>query len=155
MNSLFCLPITLFTDLSLFALQALLLKPQSATTYTAIGFIHALLGNLDPAIEYFHKSLALNRDCIVTSTILKNCIEDLMDDASTINEICSKALREVTESIAISSRNQMANVDKLNGIKTTNLRFEDEEEVSNSNSNSNSNQSASDSNMVVDMSFDT
>lgn len=137
-------------------MQALLLKPQNATTYTAIGFIHALLGNLDPAIEYFHKSLALNRDCIVTSTILKNCIEDLMDDASTINEICSKALREVMESIAISSRNQMAiNVDKMNGIKTTNLRFEDEEEVSNSNSNSNSNQSNSDSNMVVDMSFDT
>lgn len=79
-----------------------------------------------------------------------------MDDASTINEICSKALREVMESIATSSRNQMAiNVDKLNGIKTTNLRFEDEEEVSNSNSNSNSNQSNSDSNMVVDMSFDT
>lgn len=104
---------------------------------------------MDPAIEYFHKSLALNRDCIVTSTILKNCIEDLMDDSSTINEICSKALRDVTESIAASSRNQMANVDKLKGIKT-NLKFEDEEELSNSNSNSNS-----DSNMVVEMSFDT
>lgn len=121
---------------------ALLLKPQSATTYTSIGFIHALLGNLDNAIEYFHKSLALNRDCIVTSTILKNCIEDLMDDSTTINEICSKALRDVTESITASSR-QMLNADKLNGIKM-NLKFEDEEELSNS-----------DSNMVVEMSFDT
>ncbi|KAH8311925.1 hypothetical protein KR044_008602 [Drosophila immigrans] len=125
---------------------ALLLKPQSATTYTAMGFIHALLGNLDEAIEFFHKSLALNRDCIVTSTILKNCIEDLMDDNTTINEICSKALRDVTESITASTR-QMLNADKLNGIKM-NLKFEEEEELSNSNSNS-------DSNMVVEMSFDT
>ncbi|XP_034112514.1 cell division cycle protein 16 homolog [Drosophila albomicans] len=125
---------------------ALLLKPQSAPTYTSMGFIHALLGNLDEAIEYFHKSLALNRDCIVTSTILKNCIEDLMDDNTTINEICSKALRDVTESITASTR-QMLNADKLNGIKM-NLKFEEEEELSNSNSNS-------DSNMVVDMSLDT
>jgi len=65
-----------------------------------------------------------------------------MDDSSTINEICSKALRDVTESITASSR-QMLNADKLNGIKM-NLKFEDEEELSNS-----------DSNMVVEMSFDT
>ncbi|ALC46019.1 cdc16 [Drosophila busckii] len=124
---------------------ALLLKPQTATTYTSIGFIRALLGDLDQAIEYFHKSLALNRDCIVTSTILKNCIEDLMDDSSTIDEICSKAMRDVTESISATSQ-RVLNADKLNGIKM-NLKFEEEEEFG---SNSNS-----DSNMVVEMSFDT
>ncbi|EDW14634.1 cell division cycle protein 16 homolog [Drosophila mojavensis] len=120
---------------------ALMLKPQSGNTYTAIGFIHALLGNLDEAIEYFHKSLALNRDCIVTSTILKDCIEDLMDDPGTIDEICSKAPSDVTESISASSR-RVLNTDKLSGVKM-NLKFEEEEEFSNS-----------DSNMVVEMSFD-
>ncbi|EDV93002.1 GH18518 [Drosophila grimshawi] len=121
---------------------ALLLKPQSGTTYTSIGFIHALLGNLDKAIEYFHKSLALNRDCIVTSTILKNCIEDMMDDTGTIDEICSKALRDVTKSITSRSQ-RVLNAVKLSGIKM-NLEFVEEEELSNS-----------DSNMVVEMSFDT
>ncbi|XP_016936571.4 cell division cycle protein 16 homolog [Drosophila suzukii] len=119
---------------------ALLLKPQSPTTYTSIGFIHALLGNLDPAIEAFHKSLALNRDCIVTSTILKSCIEDLMDDSATIDEICSAALRDVAKNITANSR-RVLNSDKFNGMK---LKFEEEEEFANS-----------ESNMVVDMSFDT
>lgn len=119
---------------------ALLLKPQSPTTYTSIGFIHALLGNLDPAIEAFHKSLALNRDCIVTSTILKSCIEDLMDDSATIDEICSAALRDVAKNITANSR-RVLNSDKFNGMK---LKFDEEEEFANS-----------DSNMVVEMSFDT
>lgn len=118
-----------------------MLKPQSGNTYTAIGFIHALLGNLDEAIEYFHKSLALNRDCIVTSTILKDCIEDLMDDPTTIDEICRKALKDVNEYTTPSSR-RVINTDKLGGIKM-NLKFDEEEEFSNS-----------DSNMVVEMSFD-
>ncbi|EDW25087.1 GL24496 [Drosophila persimilis] len=121
---------------------ALLLKPQSATTYTSIGFIHALLGDLDSAIESFHKSLSINRDCIVTSTILKSCIEDLMDDATTIDEICSAALRDVAKNITANSR-RVLNSDKFNGMK---LKFDEEEEFANSNS---------DSNMVVEMSFDT
>ncbi|BFF93039.1 cell division cycle protein 16 homolog [Drosophila madeirensis] len=121
---------------------ALLLKPQSATTYTSIGFIHALLGDLDSAIESFHKSLSLNRDCIVTSTILKSCIEDLMDDTTTIDQICSAALRDVAKKITANSR-RVLNSDKFNGMK---LKFDEEEEYANSNS---------DSNMVVEMSFDT
>lgn len=64
-----------------------------------------------------------------------------MDDTATIDEICSKALRDVTESITASSR-RVLNADKLSGIKM-NLKFDEEEELSNS-----------DSNMVVEMSFD-
>lgn len=64
---------------------ALLLKPQTAETLTAIGFVHALMGNLDDAIQYFHKSLAINRNCVVTFNILKTCIEDLMDEDSVID----------------------------------------------------------------------
>lgn len=64
-----------------------MLKPHSAPTYTAIGFLYALMGNLEEAITYFHKSLALNRDCIVTSTILKTCIEDFIDRGTAIDNI--------------------------------------------------------------------
>lgn len=49
------------------------------------------MDNLEEAITYFHKSLALNRDCIVTSTILKTCIEDFMDEESVIDEIYGKS----------------------------------------------------------------
>lgn len=58
----------------------MVLKPQSAHTYTALGFVYALKGNLETAVEYLHRSLALRRDDIVTSTLLKLCLEELMDD---------------------------------------------------------------------------
>lgn len=62
--------------------QALALKPQNASTYTAIGFVHALKGNLDKAVDFLHRSLALKRDDIVTTALLKSCLEDLMHEDS-------------------------------------------------------------------------
>lgn len=59
--------------------QALGLKPQNSSTYTAIGFVHALKGNLEQAVDYLHRSLALKRDDIVTTALLKSCLEDLMN----------------------------------------------------------------------------
>lgn len=59
--------------------QALGLKPQNASTYTAIGFVHALKGDLEIAVDYLHRSLALKRDDIVTTALLKSCLEDLMN----------------------------------------------------------------------------
>lgn len=50
------------------------------------------MGNLEEAITFFHKSLALNRDCIVTSTILKTCIEDYMDRDSVLESIYAKIM---------------------------------------------------------------
>ncbi|CAD7076949.1 unnamed protein product [Hermetia illucens] len=70
--------------------MALLLKPQNAETYTAMGFVHALTGKLEEAIELFHKSLSLNRDSVVTSTILKTCLEDMMEESSMFDNIFSK-----------------------------------------------------------------
>lgn len=61
--------------------RALFLKPLSASTYTAIGFVQALMGSLDEAVESFHKSLSLRRDDVFTTTILKNVIEDLAKEA--------------------------------------------------------------------------
>ncbi|XP_058118242.1 cell division cycle protein 16 homolog [Anopheles ziemanni] len=61
---------------------ALSLKPQNAVTYTAIGFVHALMGELTLAVDAFHKSLSLKRDDVFTTTILKYAIEDLAEEQS-------------------------------------------------------------------------
>lgn len=62
--------------------QALALRPQNPATYTAIGFVYALKFNLEKAVEYLHRSLSLKRDDIVTTALLKSCLEDLMNEDS-------------------------------------------------------------------------
>ncbi|XP_052869462.1 cell division cycle protein 16 homolog [Anopheles cruzii] len=61
---------------------ALSLKPLSAATYTAIGFVQALMGQLYEAVDSFHKSLSLKRDDVFTTTFLKYVIEDLAEEQS-------------------------------------------------------------------------
>lgn len=34
--------------------QALVLIPQHASTYSAIGYVHSLMGDFESAIDYFH-----------------------------------------------------------------------------------------------------
>lgn len=34
--------------------QALVLIPQHASTYAAIGYVHSLMGDFESAIDYFH-----------------------------------------------------------------------------------------------------
>ncbi|XP_041788186.1 cell division cycle protein 16 homolog [Anopheles merus] len=58
---------------------ALSLKPLNAATYTAIGFVQALMGQLYDAVDSFHKSLSLKRDDVFTTTVLKYVIEDLTE----------------------------------------------------------------------------
>lgn len=58
----------------------MVLKPQSPATYTAISYIYALNGNLLLAVDYLHRSLALRRDDVVTTSLMKTCLEDLMED---------------------------------------------------------------------------
>lgn len=60
--------------------RALSLKPLNPQTYTSIGFVYALMGRLSDALEAFHKSLALKRDDVITSTILKTVMEDLVEE---------------------------------------------------------------------------
>lgn len=67
--------------------QALVLKPQNSYTYTAIGFIHALRGNLDTAVSYLHRSLALRRDDIVTTELLKSCLAELMSADNVVESL--------------------------------------------------------------------
>lgn len=39
--------------------QALVLIPQHASTYSAIGYVHSLMGDFESAIDYFHTVSAL------------------------------------------------------------------------------------------------
>uniref|UniRef100_A0A2M4AJ95 Putative anaphase-promoting complex apc cdc16 subunit n=1 Tax=Anopheles triannulatus TaxID=58253 RepID=A0A2M4AJ95_9DIPT len=59
---------------------ALSLNPLNARTFTAIGFVQALLGQLSDAVDSFHKSLSLKRDDVFTTTLLKQVIEDLAEE---------------------------------------------------------------------------
>lgn len=77
-----------------FHTRALSLKPLNPQTYTAIGFVQALMGKLSEAVESFHKSLSLKRDDIITSTILKTVLEDLVDELNEEDDLPTKASHE-------------------------------------------------------------
>lgn len=53
----------------------MLLAPQSPSIYSAIGFVYSLIGNIDEAIDWFHKSLGLKRDDTFSTTMLNYVIE--------------------------------------------------------------------------------
>lgn len=55
--------------------QALVLIPQHASTYSAIGYVHSLMGDFENAIDYFHTALGLKRDDTFSVTMLGHCIE--------------------------------------------------------------------------------
>jgi anaphase-promoting complex subunit 6 len=100
--------------------RALVLKPQCPATYTAIGFVQALMGKLEEAVESFHKSLALKRDDAVTSTILKYVIEDLMEEMDLFENDGASPKTEEDATAA----NEDGTPIKLNCMK---LKFEDYE----------------------------
>ena len=96
------------------------------------------MDNLEEAITYFHKSLALNRDCIVTSTILKTCIEDFMDEESVIDDIYGKSSWNSSSSTYATTKNtnlfppieeEESTAMKYTGMK---LKFDDEDISANS-----------------------
>lgn len=61
--------------------QALVLNPLNPSTYSAIGFIHALMGNTQEAVDAFHKALGLRRDDTFTTTMLGYVMEQLIDES--------------------------------------------------------------------------
>ncbi|NXF97684.1 CDC16 protein, partial [Eubucco bourcierii] len=61
--------------------QALVLIPQNASTYSAIGYIHSLMGSFESAIDYFHTALGLRRDDTFSVTMLGHCIEMYIGDS--------------------------------------------------------------------------
>ncbi|KAL3846820.1 hypothetical protein ACJMK2_017774 [Sinanodonta woodiana] len=62
--------------------QSLVLEPQNPSTYSAIGFVYALMGDNVKAVDYFHKALSIRRDDAFSTTMLGNVIEALMTELS-------------------------------------------------------------------------
>ncbi|XP_059163066.1 cell division cycle protein 16 homolog isoform X2 [Physella acuta] len=62
--------------------QAEILCPQTASTYSAIGYVHALMGNHSEAVNYFHKALGLRKDDTFSTTMLTNSMDALMSEIS-------------------------------------------------------------------------
>ncbi|GAB1859993.1 Cell division cycle protein 16-like protein [Camponotus japonicus] len=61
--------------------QALVLDSLNPSTYSSIGFIHALMGNIQEAVDAFHRALGLRRDDTFTATMLGYVMEQLIDEA--------------------------------------------------------------------------
>lgn len=60
--------------------QALVLNPLNPSTYSAIGFVHALRGTTQEAVDAFHRALGLRRDDTFTTTMLGYVMEQLIDE---------------------------------------------------------------------------
>lgn len=58
--------------------EALLLSPMNASTYAAMAFVNALLGNTSEAVDLFHKALGIRRDHTFSTTMLGYLLEQLM-----------------------------------------------------------------------------
>ncbi|XP_031573394.1 cell division cycle protein 16 homolog [Actinia tenebrosa] len=57
--------------------QALVLVPNKASAFSAIGFVHSLRGNHYEAIDYFHKALGIQREDTFSVHMLGQTLEQL------------------------------------------------------------------------------
>jgi len=69
--------------------QALVLDPMNPSTYSSMGFIYALMGNIQEAVDAFHRALGLRRDDTFTATMLGYVMEQLVDEAPPYPGMCS------------------------------------------------------------------
>ena len=66
----------------MFHRQALILCPQNASTYSALGYVYALTGRCMEAVDHFHKALGIRRDDTFTTTMLGYATEQLMAEST-------------------------------------------------------------------------
>nr|CAD7444979.1 unnamed protein product [Timema bartmani] len=60
--------------------QALVLSPMNASTYSAMGYVQALMGKTSDACDTFHKALGINRDDTFSTTMLSYVVEQLIEE---------------------------------------------------------------------------
>lgn len=104
--------------------NALRLKPINSATFTAIGFVHAIKGELHSAMDYLHRALALRREDIMASALLKSCVEDLMAQDELPKNLISNA-DEPSSSLAKRYQKPRLKLDDKNKPKGTKIRFDD------------------------------
>jgi len=81
--------------------QALVLSPLNPSTYSAMGFVHALIGNNEEAVDAFHKALGICRDDTFSTTMLSYVIEQLSEDTPPFQGIVCVTIFALTESPVI------------------------------------------------------
>uniref|UniRef100_A0A3Q3GCC0 Cell division cycle 16 homolog (S. cerevisiae) n=1 Tax=Labrus bergylta TaxID=56723 RepID=A0A3Q3GCC0_9LABR len=100
--------------------QALVLIPQHASTYAAIGYVHSLMGDFESAIDYFHTALGLKRDDTFSVTMLGHCIEMYIGDTDAyigrkrLKDFSGEIVCEKMEDTSITSmETPLSNQDKM------------------------------------------
>jgi len=66
-----------------------------------MGFVHALIGNNEEAVDAFHKALGICRDDTFSTTMLSYVIEQLSEDTPPFQGIISVIVFSSTESSGI------------------------------------------------------
>ena len=66
-----------------------------------MGFVHALIGNNEEAVDAFHKALGICRDDTFSTTMLSYVIEQLSEDTPPFQGIISITVLALTESCVI------------------------------------------------------
>lgn len=119
-------------------MQALVLKPRSAETFSAMGLIYALKNDLQAAISYLHSSLGIRRDDVVTSNLLKSCIEEMMDDdvVAPLSALDALSILDANVDLSIDTGSTSQGKPKLpfNPISRCKINFNFEDDSTNSNS---------------------
>ena len=62
--------------------QAMQMAPKQASIYSSLGFTYHMIGNINKAIEYYHKALAHNsphQQDTLTASLLAKALEQLAD----------------------------------------------------------------------------
>ena len=62
--------------------QALVLSPLNPSTYSALGYVQTLTGDLTNAVENFHKALGIRREDAFSTNMLTQVIEQLMNSVA-------------------------------------------------------------------------
>ena len=62
--------------------QALVLSPLNPSTYSALGYVQTLTGDLTNAVESFHKALGIRREDAFSTNMLTSVIEQLMNSVA-------------------------------------------------------------------------
>jgi len=66
-----------------------------------MGFVHALIGNNEEAVDAFHKALGICRDDTFSTTMLSYVIEQLSEDTPPFQGIISITVFALTKSSVI------------------------------------------------------
>ncbi|KOX67609.1 Cell division cycle protein 16 like protein [Melipona quadrifasciata] len=87
--------------------QALMLNPLNASTYAAVGFIHALMGNTQEAVDAFHRALGLRRDDTFTTTIV-NLFSGWGEDSSKAEDNTSDKVERNSRDMVVNYSNDIS-----------------------------------------------